>query len=143
MMPSRRQAYRVAPFVLLALLVLVVPLPDTTTPVERHITLDATQFEFAPGRVQVSQGDHVTITLVASDVVHGFYLDGYGIEERVEPGLTKQIEFVADRTGKFRYRCSVTCGPLHPFIVERSLSRSRASTSEHGTASKRGIPLTR
>jgi heme/copper-type cytochrome/quinol oxidase subunit 2 len=113
----RRQAYLIAPFVLLGLLVLVVPLPDTAAPTERHITLDATQFEFAPGRVQVNEGDHVTITLAASDVVHGFYLDGYGIEERVEPGVTQQIAFVADRSGKFRYRCSVTCGPLHPFMI--------------------------
>jgi heme/copper-type cytochrome/quinol oxidase subunit 2 len=113
----RRQAYLLAPFVLLALLVLVIPLPDTTTPTERHITLDARQFEFAPGRVEVNQGDQVTITLAASDVVHGFYLDGYGIEARVEPGLTKQIAFVADRSGKFHYRCSVTCGPLHPFMI--------------------------
>jgi cytochrome c oxidase subunit 2 len=55
--------------------------------------------------------------LQATDVVHGFYLDGYGIETRVEPGISEQVEFVADRAGKFRYRCSVSCGTLHPFMI--------------------------
>ncbi len=114
----RRRSVRVlAPFVLLAMAVLIVPFPESTAPTERHITLDATQFEFAPGRLEVNQGDHIIVTLVASDVVHGFYLDGYGIEVQVEPGLTKQIEFVASAPGKFHYRCSVSCGPLHPFMI--------------------------
>jgi heme/copper-type cytochrome/quinol oxidase subunit 2 len=78
--------------------------------------LDATQYEYAPGRVRVNEGDQVVLTLTASDVVHGFYLDGYGLEPRVEPGVSEQITFVADKAGKFRYRCSVSCGPLHPFM---------------------------
>jgi heme/copper-type cytochrome/quinol oxidase subunit 2 len=81
------------------------------------MALDATQFQFMPGRVEVNQGDQVVITLTASDVVHGFYLDGYGIERRVEPGVPQQITFVADQAGKFRYRCAVSCGPLHPFMI--------------------------
>jgi len=59
----------------------------------------------------------VILTLQASDVVHGFYLDSYGVEARVEPGISQQVEFVADRAGKFRYRCSVSCGTLHPFMI--------------------------
>jgi heme/copper-type cytochrome/quinol oxidase subunit 2 len=113
----RRGFYLIAPFALLALAVLFVPLQESTPPTERHITLDAGQSEFAPGRFEVNRGDRVIVTLAASDVVHGFYLDGYGIEERVEPGLTKRIEFVASQSGKFRYRCSVSCGPLHPFMI--------------------------
>ncbi len=57
------------------------------------------------------------LTLQAADVVHGFYLDGYSIEARVEPGISQQVEFVADRAGKYRYRCSVSCGTLHPFMI--------------------------
>ncbi len=104
-------------FGLLALALLVVPLPGAGGTATRHITLDASQFEYTPGRVHVEQGDRVVITLTASDVVHGFYLDGYGLETRVEPGVAQRIEFVASQAGKFRYRCSVNCGSLHPFMI--------------------------
>ena len=118
-------------FGLVALAVLVAPLPGAGGAATREIALDATQFEFAPGRVRVNQGDRVVITLTASDVVHGFYLDGYGLEQRVEPGIAEQIAFTADRPGKFRFRCAVSCGPLHPFmigelIVERNTPYWRA-----------------
>jgi heme/copper-type cytochrome/quinol oxidase subunit 2 len=101
----------------LMIAVWLVPLPGAAHATTREITLDATQFEYTPGRVQVNQGDRVIITLTASDVVHGFFLDGYALERRVEPGVAQQIAFTADKAGKFRYRCSVNCGPLHPFMI--------------------------
>jgi heme/copper-type cytochrome/quinol oxidase subunit 2 len=61
--------------------------------------------------------------LQASDVVHGLYLDDYGIDVRFEPGVSEQVEFVADKTGKFRYRCSVACGALHPFMIGELIVR--------------------
>lgn len=108
---------RLLPFALAALAVLLVPLPAESTPQAREITIDSAQYEFNPSRIEVNHGDHVTIRFTASDVVHGFYLDGYGIERRVEPGLTEEITFTADQPGKFRYRCSVTCGAMHPFMI--------------------------
>lgn len=107
----------VLPFALLALVLLVLPVPLPLNPITRTIYLDASQYQFTPGRVEVQQGDRVIINLTASDVVHGFYLDGYDLQTRVEPGVTQRIEFVADRVGKFRYRCSVSCGPMHPFMI--------------------------
>ncbi len=112
-----RTSLRVLPFALAALVVLTAPVPVLAAPQTHHIEIDTAQYEFAPGRLRVNQGDTVVITLTASDVVHGFYLDGYGIEQRVEPGVTQVIEFVADQRGKFRFRCSVSCGPLHPFMI--------------------------
>lgn len=103
--------------IILGAIVMTFPIPQLTDPQTRTITLDARQFEFTPHRIHINKGDHVIIQFTASDVVHGFYLDGYGIQERVAPGVTKQIEFVAERAGKFRYRCSVSCGPLHPFMM--------------------------
>jgi heme/copper-type cytochrome/quinol oxidase subunit 2 len=51
--------------------------------------------------VDVNRGDEVTIELVATDVVHGLYLDGYELEMRAEPGQTVRLTFVADRAGTF------------------------------------------
>jgi len=101
---------------LLVLFVLLVPVPTFHTPRTHEITIDAAQYEFSPARLNVNRGDTVQVTLVASDVVHGFFLDGYEIDSRVEPGVAEQFTFAADRPGKFRYRCSVACGSLHPFM---------------------------
>ncbi len=112
-----RQRWVILVGIILGLIVMTFPIPRFTDPQTRTITLDARQFEFSPHRIQINKGDRVIIQFTASDVVHGFYLDSYGIQERVEPGIVKHIEFVAERTGKFRYRCSVSCGSLHPFMI--------------------------
>ncbi len=105
------------PFIALGLVILFLPATSATAPTTRQLTIAARQFEFAPGRMEVNQGDTVMLRLTAVDVTHGFYLDGYGLEQRMEPGIAHEITFVADQPGKFRYRCSVSCGPLHPFMI--------------------------
>lgn len=101
----------------LAALASLLPLPGSAGGATRSLALDATQFEFTPARITVNQGEAVTLILTASDVTHGFHLDGYGIERRVVPGIAETISFVADQPGTYRFRCSVSCGPLHPFMI--------------------------
>jgi heme/copper-type cytochrome/quinol oxidase subunit 2 len=92
--------------------------PAAAGPGERHtVRLEASQYRFEPGVIQVSPGDRVTIELVATDVVHGLYLDGYELQMTADPGQTARLTFVADRSGSFRFRCSVTCGAMHPFMI--------------------------
>ncbi len=112
------------PMIILLLAVWLVPLPGSAEARTHAIALDATQYQFTPGRVHVNRGDRIVIMLTASDVVHGFYLDGYGLEARVTPGVVERIEFTADNAGKFRYRCSVSCGSLHPFMIGELLVSS-------------------
>jgi heme/copper-type cytochrome/quinol oxidase subunit 2 len=107
----------VLPLVALGVVVLFLPATTPTTTTTRQLTLTAQQFEFIPGRLEVNAGETVVIMLAASDVTHGFYLDGYGLEQRIQPGISQEIRFVADQPGKFRYRCSVSCGALHPFMI--------------------------
>jgi heme/copper-type cytochrome/quinol oxidase subunit 2 len=113
----RFQLLSLTPFVVVALIVLLVPLPFSTGSTTRQVTVTAEQFAFNPPVLRVNQGDRIRLTLQAADVTHGFYLDGYGLQKRIEPGLSQQVEFVADQAGKFRYRCSVSCGNLHPFMI--------------------------
>jgi heme/copper-type cytochrome/quinol oxidase subunit 2 len=114
---TRGRLLSLSPFVVLALLVLLVPLPFAAKSTTRQVTLTAEQFAFDPPVLRVNQGDRIQLTLQAADVTHGFYLDSYGLDQRVEPGLSQPVEFVADQSGKFRYRCSVSCGSLHPFMI--------------------------
>lgn len=109
------------PRFILALVVLAItfmPLPmGTGLPRSRELRIAASQYEFGPAVISVNQGDRVTIELVSTDVVHGLYLDGYDLEVTADPGQTASLSFIADKSGTFRFRCSVTCGPLHPFMI--------------------------
>jgi heme/copper-type cytochrome/quinol oxidase subunit 2 len=51
------------------------------------------------------------------DVVHGLYVDGYGVSVTADPGQTASLTFIADNAGSFRFRCNVTCGALHTFMI--------------------------
>lgn len=119
-MSSPRPSHRYLALGFLALMsaaVLALPAPQPTTPPRsRTIRIEARSFEYLPASVRVGRGDLVTLELVALDVVHGVHIDGYGVELTADPGQTTRATFVADRPGIFRIRCSVPCGPLHPFM---------------------------
>ena len=103
-------------------------------PQERTITVTASKYAYDPPVLEVNRGDRITIRLLSTDVTHGFYLEGHDIDAKVRPendtfwvrhpSIHKKDEFeevsefsfVADRTGKYRYRCSITCGYMHPFM---------------------------
>jgi heme/copper-type cytochrome/quinol oxidase subunit 2 len=94
------------------------PLPVKAAPsAARTVRIEARSFEFSPPVIHVQQGERVNIELVAADVVHGLYIDGYGYEIVADPGQTATLTFIADKAGSFRLRCSVTCGALHPFMI--------------------------
>src|SRR5512147_1684457 len=100
----------------LTLLILFLPFPvQATAPVERTFRIQASRFAYNPAVLSVNPGDQVTIEFSAMDVVHGLSIDGYDLETTSDPGQTAKLSFVADRQGSFRFRCTVTCGNMHPF----------------------------
>ncbi len=104
---------------LAALVVAFAPLPETAAPrpAARTIRVEASQFSYSPSVMSVNQGDTITLELVSMDVVHGLYVDGYGVSVEADPGQTRTLTFTANRPGSFRIRCNVTCGPMHPFMI--------------------------
>jgi heme/copper-type cytochrome/quinol oxidase subunit 2 len=99
----------------------------------RHhvINLVARRYAFDPPVIRVERGDEVRLRFASLDVVHGVYLEGYDIDVTIEPlrrevqvrrgnkppETMREVVFKAERGGKFRYRCSKTCGVMHPFMV--------------------------
>lgn len=108
-------------------------------PTVREFNITARRYAYDPPRIRVNQGDTVRIRLASLDVEHGFFLEGYDLDARVfanrkdfqvrnpsgggEWREVRILSFVADRRGKFRYRCSQTCGTLHPFMQGELLVR--------------------
>ena len=105
-------------FVMAGLVVAFVRLPvSSITPHEWTFEIDARQYAYSPSELHVNQGDTVTFHLVSTDVVHGLYVDGYDISVTADPGQTATLTFTADKPGSFRFRCNVTCGAMHPFMI--------------------------
>ena len=105
-------------FVMVGLAVAFAPLPvRSIAPQERIFQVDARQYAYSPADLKVNAGDTVTIHLVSNDVVHGLYVDGYGVSVEADPGQTAMLTFVANKPGSFRFRCNVTCGAMHPFMI--------------------------
>ncbi len=90
---------------------------ETTTTVSsgnvKEFTITAKQFDFSPSTITASVGDTVKLHIKSVDVPHGFALPEFGVSQRLEPGQTVDIEFVADKKGTFNFFCSVQCGLGH------------------------------
>lgn len=105
---------------------------SSSEPVRRDILVKARQYAYDPPVIKVNRGDTLHIKLTSLDVVHGFFVEGYDIDARIFSHQKKfkirhpsegekwteveELVIITDKTGKFRYRCSNTCGSMHPFM---------------------------
>lgn len=86
---------------------------EKPAPQVRRFDLVARQWEFEPSVIEVNEGDTVQLNITSVDVAHGFVLNAFGVNGRLEPGQTVNIEFVADKKGTFTFICNVFCGSGH------------------------------
>ena len=146
---NRKRAYL---FIILTLaLAVAVPLLIRLLPLKaktHEISLKAQKYGYAPSRIYVNKGDTIVLKPTSLDVTHGFLLDGYPVdliikqqgiaylkyswlddEGKIHTDWDKvsKVEFVADRSGKFTFRCTQTCGNLHPFMTGELIVRPNTS----------------
>ncbi|WP_372713090.1 cupredoxin domain-containing protein [Ilyobacter sp.] len=79
----------------------------------RTIDVEAYKFGFNPDILVVNSGEKIRVRLTSLDVAHGFKLEGFGINERIEPGKESIVEFYATEAGTYEFKCSVFCGSGH------------------------------
>ncbi len=98
------------------------------------IEITARKYEYTPGEIHVKKGTRVQLRVRALDRTHGFRLALYpeGAAEsgplglrfdqhqekpqdnwKIERDQERVIEFVAERPGTYRFKCSVFCGLGH------------------------------
>jgi nitrous-oxide reductase len=72
---------------------------------------------FEPSRIQVHEGDtviiHITNAEQQRDEIHGFAVVEHDVNVIVDPGETKTLKFIADRSGVYPYYCTNFCSALH------------------------------
>lgn len=82
-----------------------------------EVYMIAVRSSFEPWKIEVNQGDKVTIYLTnieqTTDELHGFGLNEYNINVVADPGETKTIEFVANKKGVYPFYCTNFCSALH------------------------------
>lgn len=61
---------------------------------------------FVPSTITVDKRNRVGMEVGnTTDRAHGFSIEGYGIQEVVEPGQTIEVDFVAGKAGTYRIYC--------------------------------------
>ena len=90
---------------------------------EVEVPLTVQKFAFSPPRISVEAGDRVSFRIRSLDITHGFAVEGTGVDVTVLPGRETRVTVPAGQGGKIRFRCSVICGPLHPFMVGEIIVR--------------------
>ncbi len=84
---------------------------------EPLVNILAKRFVYNPSVITVQKGQLVTIRMESLDVTHGLYIDGYEVDIKARPGMIGKATFLADKTGRFTFRCSETCGEFHPYMI--------------------------
>lgn len=86
---------------------------DVVMPGVHEIQVTLKKYEFNPGTLRVKKGERVRLILDAADHDHGFKLDEFDVNQKVQKGTTATVEFIADKAGTFQFRCSSVCGLGH------------------------------
>jgi nitrous-oxide reductase len=109
------------------------------------VHMSAVRSNFAPWKLEVNQGDLVTIYITnieqTTDELHGFGLLEYNINVVIDPGETKTIEFTANKPGVFAYYCTNFCSALHQEMQGYLLVKPKGGVAVASTSSKKPVKL--
>ena len=92
------------------------PIPaglDTTKVPHETIEMTAEHFHFTPEDLHVKQGTLLTLKIKSIDGTHGFNLGDFGVDIRLEEGVTNTVEIYLSKKGEYGFRCSHFCGLGH------------------------------
>lgn len=86
------------------------------SPAPRRIAVKAQKFVFSPSEIRVRKGEAVTFVLSAEDFPHGFSLPDFKLRRDFVPGKPAELNFTADKVGKFHFLCDNFCGEGHDMM---------------------------
>ena len=70
-------------------------------------SIDAKRWQFTPDVINVKKGQQVKIIINNTDTIHGINLPDFNVSGN------NSIEFLADKTGEFVFKCNTFCGNGH------------------------------
>lgn len=66
-----------------------------------------------PPVLYLPKGERVRFTIKSNDVVHGFWIPAFMIQQQNIPGVENHLELTANKIGEFPGRCNILCGRNH------------------------------
>jgi cytochrome c oxidase subunit 2 len=95
--------------------------PKDALPVTATARMWSWSFTYANGRTSprlyVPVGKPVLVNLVATDILHGFFLPAFRVKRDVVPGMKNHAWFMADKAGSYDLFCSQYCGRDHSAMI--------------------------
>jgi heme/copper-type cytochrome/quinol oxidase subunit 2 len=101
------------------------PAGQEQAPNRREFSIKASEYRFAPDRIEVTQDDLVKLTVQSADVAYSFTIDEYRLARRVPAGGATTIEFRADRSGSFPFYSNMTNDGRHASMRGELVVRAR------------------
>ena len=100
---------------------------------------DPSQSFTTANELHVPVGRPVTLTLLANDVIHSFWVPNVAGKMDLIPGRTNTITFTVQKPGTYRGQCAEYCGLQHAHMALLLIAQSPADfdrwrTSEHADA---------
>lgn len=80
---------------------------DANSKTTKTIMITAEKFQYTPSVIKVKKGDKVKIIIDNKDTTHGINIPDFNVK-----GIDS-VEFIADKTGTFEFRCPTFCGEGH------------------------------
>ena len=94
----------------------------------REIRMTARKYRFDPQEFRVREGERVRLLITALDRKHGIQIKEFGIKTVLEKGKETVVEFVAERAGEYKFKCSVRCGWRHGSMKGKLIVEPAAGT---------------
>jgi len=95
--------------------------PQGALPVTATARMWSWNFTYANGKTSpklyVPVGKPVLVNLVATDILHGFFLPAFRVKRDMVPGMKNNDWFVADKPGSYDLFCSQYCGKGHSAMI--------------------------
>lgn len=132
--------YTVIPFIIVAVLFYFTAVKEEkivkpATPAQHEITVEGIQWSWQfgypeagkgavvtgtpenPPTLYLPQGESVRFTITANDVVHGFWIPAFMIQQQNLPGVTNHLQLTANKLGTYPGRCNILCGRNHTQMI--------------------------
>ncbi len=78
------------------------------------IAIPQDSWEFKPSQITLLNGKTNTLEIKNEDnYQHGFYIQGLGVNALLPANSVTKVEVKPDKTGRFMFSCSFTCGAGH------------------------------